>query len=66
MLLMVLRIALLFLLTISTTPAAAFSNSDLAGTWYIFDFFDHPSSNDPGWTRGTVTIRYRYRRHPRK
>jgi len=35
---------------------AIFSTVDLAGTGHIFDFFDHPSFNDPGWNRGTVTI----------
>jgi len=36
--------------------AANFSTADLAGTWHFFTFFDLPSLNDPGWTRGTVTI----------
>ena len=34
----------------------SFSTNDLAGTWFFFDFFDLPSTNDPGWKRGTITI----------
>jgi len=34
----------------------SFSNSDLAGTWFFHTFADLPSSNDPTWNRGTITV----------
>ncbi len=33
-----------------------FSASDLAGTWYFYGFSDLNSSNDPGWSRATLTL----------
>lgn len=33
-----------------------FSLADLAGDWHIFTFGDHPFSNIPDWTSGTITI----------
>ena len=35
---------------------AAFSTADLSGTWHLYVFFDHPTTDDPGWRRGTVTF----------
>ena len=35
---------------------AAFSTADLSGMWHLFVFFDHPTTDDPGWKRGTVTF----------
>jgi len=34
----------------------SFSNSDLAGTWFIHVFLDLPSLNNPIWNRGTITV----------
>jgi hypothetical protein len=34
----------------------SFATADLAGTWHIFTFNDHPSFNDPLWTKGTLAI----------
>ena len=33
-----------------------FATADLAGIWHVFTFNDHPSSNDPSWTRGTISV----------
>ena len=35
----------------------SFSNSDLAGTWFVHIFFDLPTFNNPGWNRGTITVK---------
>ncbi len=40
----------------ATVNFVTFSTSDLAGTWYFYGFSDLTSSNDPGWSRGTLTI----------
>src|SRR5512139_2404321 len=39
-----------------TGVAAAFSQSDLAGTWYLLEKADHPQSNGPFWSAATVTV----------
>ena len=41
---------------VPTSALAIFSSSDLVGTWYISIYRDRPSSNDPAWKTGTVTI----------
>jgi hypothetical protein len=33
-----------------------FSTADLAGVWHLASFWDSPLGNDPGWTRGTLTL----------
>ncbi len=33
-----------------------FSTSDLAGSWHLFGNWELPSTNDPGWDRGALTI----------
>ena len=33
-----------------------FSASDVEGSWYFYVFSDDPVVNDPGWSRGTLTL----------
>ena len=40
----------------ATGASAAFSPSDLAGTWYMIEKADHPTQNGPFWSAATVTV----------
>jgi len=44
------------LLARATPASAAFSQSDLAGTWYLVETADNPTSNGPFWSWATVTV----------
>jgi hypothetical protein len=43
-------------LSVVLKGGGSFATGDLEGTWYLYSFWDHPESNDPGWDRGTVIL----------
>ena len=43
---------------LGTKTGTGYTNNDLVGTWYLYNFWDEeaPSSGDAGWSRGTFQV----------
>ena len=43
-------------LSVGIKAGGTFTSPDLAGTWHLVEFGDHPTANGPFWSAATVTV----------